>query len=465
MFTKRFVRWDISFLSWVRLYTTDGNSNASQVPGIQVYYPPSSPPTISPSSLYPTVSPTNSQCDETFRTNDSYAVCQILVSLSTMPDIFYNKFYLRDTNYCQINQFFKCNENNKITHIFLNNSNIATASQNIDLNDIVFSYLPSEVKYVDLSNNPNFFGYISDWSAVQRLETVIFSNCSLTGSVDFEQLSRANSSATATKLVTLILDNNDWESQTLGWEYLATVMSLEILDLSHNQFAGIIELEYISNTLRYFNVGHNLFSSIENFEDSIKELTKLEEFYINNNLISQKFDISWLPQSLLMIDCSSNSLSGDIEMNYISKNTITFRCGDNDFGTLAWEYSSYATTYEEYQLENLCLTSTKLTGDFDMQVFDDDGEFSNLKTVILSNNNGLNVSIEFSYLQSTQITYLDIRNTSHHGSVDFQYLTNSIEILMDEDVRCVSRYCTYVYVVLKSIFFYCVRILFDRISL
>lgn len=197
----------------------------------------------------------------------------------------------------------------------------------------------------------------------------------------------------------------------------------------------------MSQTLEYFNVGNNLFSSIQDFEDSIKQLNNLKEFYINNNLISQEFDMSWLPDSLVMIDCSFNSLTGDIDMNSIPTNAISFICNDNDFGTLTWEYLSLSTTYQEYKLEKFVLSNAKLISMFDMNVLDNDGEFSNLKTIILNNNIGSNISIEFEYLQSTQIEYFDIRNTSHYGSVDFQYLTDHTQILMDKNVRCVSRYC------------------------
>ena len=175
----------------------------------------------------------------------------------------------------------------------------------------------------------------------------------------------------------------------------------------------------------------------------MKELNQLKEFYINNNLISEEFDVSWLPDSLLIIDCSANSLTGDINMNKIPTNTVSFICSDNDFATLTWEYIPYSTTYQNYKLQKIVLMNAKLTSVFDMKVLANDGEYTNLKTIALSNND-LNVSIKFEYLESTQIEYFDIRNTSHYGSVDFQYLTDSIEILMDVDVRCVPGYCTYV---------------------
>ena len=247
-----------NYSEYTRINST--GSEISIVPGIDIYAtasPSTSPtsfPSMSPSltpSNAPTSAPTNSQCDETVQTADSFLLCQMFVSLSgisRIPEIFYNETYLRDTDYCQIKEFFKCDDKNRITHILLNNSNISTPYQShdvVDLNSIMFDFLPSEIKYIDLSNNPNFGGYISDWSVLTSLETIIFSNCSLTGSVDFEQLSGVNSETSGNNnhsgaAVLLKLDNNDCDVQALDWEYLARMINLKTIDLSNNEFAGLL---------------------------------------------------------------------------------------------------------------------------------------------------------------------------------------------------------------------------------
>ena len=49
-------------------------------------------------------------------------------------------------------------------------------------------------------------------------------------------------------------------------------------------------------------------------------------------------------------------------------------------------------------------------------------QFANLISVILSDNENLEIEIDLSYLDGSGIEYLDLSNTDTVGSVDFEYI-------------------------------------------
>ena len=272
-------------------------------------------------------------------------------------------------------------------------------------------------------------------------------NNQLEGLVDFEQLSSENGSV----LNFIDVSNNNFETQTISWESFEFVPYLEHLDVSHNLFVGTVELSYFQycKNLKYFNVGYNLFTSFDDFDESITEtyMPELEDFIISNNDIDEAFDMTIFTRSknLKTLQCNNNSLiNSKIDMSDIPSNLEIFICGNNDFGEFIWDPSPY----DDYNLKYIDLTNARIYGHITMKFFDvDDGGYEHLEYVDFSSNDNLNVSVNFINLDAqTHLYYLNLYGTDAYGSVDFDYLSDSIAdnitIRLDIEIYCVDSYCS-----------------------
>ena len=335
-------------------------------------------------SIMPSLAPTWLVCDETVQTTDSYSICQFVTSFDALPVIFEeDASLLQASDYCSdsvLNEYFKCldSENvQSITHIILNNTNISG-----ELTSNMIDLIPTNVIYLDLSDN-ELGGEIGSWEGLENLET---------------------------------------------------------LNLANNELEGTIDLEDLSN-LKVFNVANNGFTAIDDFEDISDHCPYLEQLIISNNEIEEDFELSYFSNLNYLTDlvCYNNSLiSSTIDLNDIPLSLQVFECKNHDFGEFLWESE---TGEEEFSLQYLDLSNCRLTGSMSMSVLSESGQFPNLISVILSDNENLEIEIDLSYLDGSGIEYLDLSNTDTVGSVDFEYITNYIVIILDSDVYCVDSEC------------------------
>ena len=407
------------------------NILSSTAPSASPSQPPTNHPTTAP-SLAPTQAPTNFYCDSTVQTNDTYSVCIFLMMFEQIDTLGADSLKLSD--YCELTQYFNCSSStttdHEITSILLSNGLITS-----ELTTTLLQASPHKIQQLDLSNN-NLYGTVEEWSILSQLRVLNLANNSLSGSVAFSQLTR-ESDQVESPLRYINLSNNNWDAQSIDWGVFEYCPYLKKLDLSNNQFGGTIEFQDVSN-LVYLNLANNSFSAIYGF-DEIKNVESLKEFYVNDNIIDEEFDLSWLPDGITIVHCSNNTLFGDLNMNDIPTSLVKFDCRHNDFGILEWETSE--SNYLEYNLEYLSLSNAHLNGEFKMQVFDSDATFANLKYVDLSFNSELNLTINFEYLSGSQMEYFNVLGIKSAGKADFTYLTDSIIIKMEKMVVCVDSIC------------------------
>ena len=302
------------------------------------------------------------------------------------------------------------------------------------------------MQVLDLRNN-NLYGEIDKWSHLMGLSVLLLANNSFTGCVDFYQLS-GQSSNDKSGLMEIDLSYNNFDKQTIEWSAFEHLVDLESVDISFNQFEGPIDVSYFEYcpNLKYFNVEYNLFSKIDNFDESIGEtyMTNIEEFIINNNEIVEDFDVSYFKDSrnLKIIKCNNNSLTNShLDMSDIPQSLVVFKCGNNDFGEFIWDSSPYV----DYNLEHIDLSNSRIYGQITMKFFDNEnGGYGELRKVDLGWNDNLNISIEFEYLDAqVNLFYLNFLGTKAYGFVDFEYLSDStnITIKLDSEIYCPNSFC------------------------
>ena len=246
----------------------------SQIPSITPTQPPTqaplwSPtvaPTISPTQA-PTQAPTNTLCDATIQTYDTYILCNFLDSVEVKPNNV-NDSTLRSLNYCNddtMNKYFQCSNipdlNTSITHIYLNNSGIVVSfADNYNQTFWLFKLIKKGVLIsLDLSNN-EMNSAIIDWSGFRFLQILSLANSSISGTIDFWQLSSSSLDNTTSNLIKIDLSNNNFDQQTIEWDAFEYMVHLETFDISYNQFEGNIDINYFAHcpNLKYFNVAYNL---------------------------------------------------------------------------------------------------------------------------------------------------------------------------------------------------------------
>ena len=177
---------------------------------------PTNAPTIPPSAA-PTGSPTMKLCDTTLQKKDTFVACKFLVELNFQDRVLNGYELIHSNNYCvgEMSVYFKClsdHDNETITHIFLNNSNIDGP---LTKNATMFLYKLAKYSLIslDLSDN-EITGPIPDWSNFAFLQILILANNSFTGSADFKQLVEGNSqnSYNVSSLTKVDLSNNNFAS-------------------------------------------------------------------------------------------------------------------------------------------------------------------------------------------------------------------------------------------------------------
>ena len=220
----------------------------------------------------------------------------------------------------------------------------------------------------------------------------------------------------------------------IEWSALEYFENLVYFDISNNSFDGIIELSYFKNciNLQYFSVAFNQFGSLADLDqiESVCELSQqLTHFLINNNDIIADIKLEYFSKCgrLEVLKCNNNSLAAEyLDMSNIPQSLTVFECGNNDFGEFIWD----PQPYDEYLLEIVELTNTRIYGSISMQFFDhNNGGFSQLASVDLSNNDNLNISIDFEYLNAQlDLYYLNLLKCDTHGFVNFDYLPDSTNI-------------------------------------
>ena len=396
--------------------TTSPSSAPILSPTTQPTMSPSLSPTTSP-ILFPTfvpthspsLSPTNTHCDESVQTRDTYFVCKFLLSFGENNLNYDLVSLLSSPNYCDVKtDYFQClNSNTSITHLFLNFSNIDVSLTSNTAFCLRQAITHGSLIWVDLSNN-EINEQITDWSVFSQLEYLSLSNNKLKGLVGFEQLVSENGSS----LMHLDLSNNNFDIQLISWDAFEFMPDLKHIDISNNSFVGNIEISYFQycKNLKYVNVAYNLFTSFDDFDECITDtyMPALEEFIFNNNNIDEQFHMNYFSgnKKLKTIKCNNNSLvNSELDMRDIPSNLETFICGNNDFGEFIWD----ASPYDDYSLKYIDLTNGRIYGHITMKFFDnDDGGYKYLEQVDLSDNEYLNISINFVYLDGQ--TYLNYLN-------------------------------------------------------
>ena len=407
---------------------------------------PSKPPTTAP-----TMAPTNSLCDVTVQTNNTYLLCSFIIEFEsifngTIEDDSL-EYLLHSENYCNVNAFsdyIRCDSdidsNEIITHIYFSNCNITGEMNEIIIE--IFNELAQQgyLKVLDLSNN-NIYGSIDNWSPFGYLNNLSLANNDFEHDFDVESLT-----SVAQNLEVIDISNNRFDGE-IEWSEFEYLTGLTRLNLGYNEFDGEIEIVYFENceNFVYLNAEHNYFEAMSDLEDIDEYIPDIQELYINNNEIDEDFDVSYFSgtRDLKILKCNNNSLrNGNLDMADIPESLKIFDCGFNDFGEIFWD----ALSYGDFLLEYISLKGAGIYGIITMAFFDnEDGGYPEIQYLDLSNNEDLNISVDFQYLDGqTNINHINLLNTAAYGSVDFDYLIDdkNITILMSTNIWCVDSYCS-----------------------
>ena len=314
-------------------------------------------------------------CDPVLQTDSTNQVCLFLENLEFELIAMAPNFTLEEPNFCVYEDLFECDEN--MENIV--NIKLSSADMNGQITSEMIDLLPQTIETLNLSSN-NFDGTIDFWNKIHRFKKVDLSNNTFTGTVDFSQIDLTSQSGPArsssralmssnystttaqtktettvtytTESVTtglyatasinsvsvlteLLVNNNNFDEQSINWDDFANFPKLEKLDLSNNLFTGTIEFSGFEN-IEYLNVANNLFDDIYGF-DSLDNQVSLKELYLNNNYIRTFFEFRYLPDNMEILICANNQLSLELTMNDMPKTLKQFICGDNSFAEIKWE--------------------------------------------------------------------------------------------------------------------------------
>ncbi|KAK7401456.1 hypothetical protein VNO78_12956 [Psophocarpus tetragonolobus] len=248
------------------------------------------------------------------------------------------------------------------------------------------------VQLLDLSSN-NFSGGFSgfDFGECRNLKRLSFARNAISSDEFPRGLSNCNS------LELLDLSHNEFK-MNIPWGILHNMKSLKSLFLGHNKFDGEIasELGNLCETLVELDLSENKLSG--SLPSSFAECSSLMNLNLARNNLSGDFLVSVVSklQSLVYLDAAFNNITGPVPLSLVNlKQLRVLNLSSNRFN------GNVPSSFCPSGLEKLILAGNYLSGTVPSQL----GECKNLKTVDFSFNN-LNGSIPWEIWALPKLTDL-----------------------------------------------------------
>ncbi|XP_020082477.1 leucine-rich repeat receptor protein kinase MSP1-like [Ananas comosus] len=294
------------------------------------------------------------------------------------------------------------------------------------VDDILWLTRLSSLKYLDLSgvNMSTSTGWLHAVNMLPSLKVLHFADCSLPG------ISTSLSHFNLTALDVLDLGANFVNSTLPTW--LGNLTSITYLDLSSNEFHGVISDEFLrlsdlssigfggeimkwvemlprcvrNNLQSLYLVGNNLRGNLSGW---LEQMDSLTDIYLRSNLFTCSIPAGvWKLPNLISLDLYNNSLDGvvsDIELSYLRKiqyldlsfNSLTMRVCDD------WVPS--------FQLKYILLASCQLGPNFPVWLKSQ----SQIKWLDLSKNIIADTPPSWFWNMSNFIYYLDLSENQIKG--------------------------------------------------